>query len=370
VEKSSGLDDLAWLLSETDLNPATYKTFVNAEIRPANAPDPRPVEAIAEVRAEPASDAIVPAHSNQESDLVLRPVNEKASGVGATLKNLALFSSWGTWVGLDLVFGNPFSGKSRAELAPFRQPRKCSFVIGGISGGVGATSIATSLARLCARAGGRALLLDPSPSSVLPLYFGSRSTRLQLSSLVLPGDPRGSAVHICRRTAPYANDAVGNWAQGAIESLAADTDSLFIDAGQVQGNRLFSELGGGLVRIITITPETRCLSRLVDFEEDLDNSRLAADSVRPLLLLNQFDPAESLHVEIRSRLQRRFPERMIPIAVRHGKEVSAALAEGATVLDYAPDSSVAEDLRELYCWLEEQHPVPSRVEFNHEVQAL
>ncbi len=93
------------------------------------------------------------------------------------------------------------------------------------------------------------------------------------------------------------------------------------------------------MRIITITPETRCLSRLADFEEEFDDSRPAAELARPLLLLNQFDPSDSLHVEIRSRLERRFAERMIPIAIRNNRAMSAALAEGTTIFDYAPDST-------------------------------
>ncbi len=362
MEKSSGLDDLACLMSETDLNPAIYRTFVHAKVEPKRAPEQPLAERAPEAPIEAAAAQNIPASHAVR--------NLSAASEDATLQNLALFSSWGTWTGLDLVFGSSHPRKHNAEFSAFRPTRKTSFVIGGISGGVGATSIATSLARLCAKAGGRALLLDPAPSSVLPLYFGSRSTRLQLSSFVLPGDPKGSAVHVCRRTDAYRNDPIGSWVRGAVESLAADTDSLFIDAGQVQTSRFFSELDSSLMRIITITPETRCLSRLADFEEEFDDSRPAAELARPLLLLNQFDPSDSLHVEIRSRLERRFAERMIPIAIRNNRAMSAALAEGTTVFDYAPDSSVAADLRELYRWLEEQHPAASRIELNNKVQAL
>lgn len=357
-------------MSEADLSPAIYRTFAPAKIEPAKATEQPPAERAREAGIETVAAQNIPASPDVRSLPIVSARNDRAASADATLKNLAMFSSWGTWTGLDLVFGSSRSGKSSAELSAFRPTRKTSFVIGGISGGVGATSIATALARLCAKAGGRALLLDPAPSSVLPLYFGSRSTRLQLSSFILPGDPKGSAVHICRRTDAYRNDPIGSWARGAIESLATDTDSLFIDGGQVQTSKFFSELGGGLMRIITITPETRCLSRLADFEEEFEDARPAAELGRPLLLLNQFDPLDALHVEIWSRLERRFPERMIPIAIRHSRVMSAALAEGTTVFDYAPESTVAADLRELYRWLEEQHPAASRIELNNKVQAL
>jgi cellulose biosynthesis protein BcsQ len=42
---------------------------------------------------------------------------------------------------------------------------------------------------------------------------------------------------------------------------------------------------------------------------------------------------------------------MLPFALRRSAAVSDALAEGMTVMDYAPNSSAAEDFSTLAAWL-------------------
>ncbi len=128
-------------MSETDLNPAIYRTFVHAKVEPKRAPEQPLAERAPEAPIEAAAAQNIPASHAVR--------NLSAASEDATLQNLALFSSWGTWTGLDLVFGSSHPRKHNAEFSAFRPTRKTSFVIGGISGGVGATSIATSLARLC-----------------------------------------------------------------------------------------------------------------------------------------------------------------------------------------------------------------------------
>jgi cellulose biosynthesis protein BcsQ len=370
MNKPSGFDDLAGLMSETDLNPATYKTFSQPSFKKIDVLAEQCDQTAAETRVEPPKIRPFAAPPSREN-LIADPIAADVSFASETTrKNLTLLSSWTSWSGLDLVFGEVRPGSSEPDIARLDSGRNCSFVIAGISGGVGATSVVTGLARLCSKGGRRALLLDPNASSVLPLYFGSRSTRLQLSRFVLPGDARGGAIHICQRADSYSADPAANWARAIIESLARDTDSLFVDAGQAEGNRLLNELGGAAIRIIILTPETRCLAKLADLEEEWRNSQAPTGAAKPLLLLSQFDPAEPLHQEIRMRLERRFSDRLIPIVIRHSREVSVALAEGCTVFDYAPQALAAADLRALYRWLEDQHPIPANAAFNYKVQAL
>ena len=48
---------------------------------------------------------------------------------------------------------------------------------------------------------------------------------------------------------------------------------------------------------------------------------------------------------------RRLGGRLSPVAIRRSEDVEAALAEGTTVLDYAPDTEVAEDFQTLAEWI-------------------
>jgi cellulose synthase operon protein YhjQ len=75
---------------------------------------------------------------------------------------------------------------------------------------------------------------------------------------------------------------------------------------------------------------------------------------RPLqafYVLNQFDTSLPLHLDVREVLRRQLGERLLPFVIRRAPAVSEALAEGMTVIDYAPDAAVAEDYVNLATWL-------------------
>ena len=50
-------------------------------------------------------------------------------------------------------------------------------------------------------------------------------------------------------------------------------------------------------------------------------------------------------------LQQQLGDRLLPFVLRRSSAVSEALAEGMTVIDYAPGSAVAEDYWNLAGWL-------------------
>jgi len=73
--------------------------------------------------------------------------------------------------------------------------------------------------------------------------------------------------------------------------------------------------------------------------------------VQPYYLLNQFDAALPLHLDVREVLRQQLGERLLPFVIRRAPAVSEALAEGMTVMDYAPDSAVSADYRNVASWL-------------------
>ena len=62
--------------------------------------------------------------------------------------------------------------------------------------------------------------------------------------------------------------------------------------------------------------------------------------------MNKFDESQPLHVEVRDWLTKHSIDHNI-VTLRQADEVSEALAEGMTVIDYAPDSGIAEDYFQL-----------------------
>ncbi|MGH9590108.1 MAG: cellulose synthase operon protein YhjQ/BcsQ, partial [Terracidiphilus sp.] len=68
-------------------------------------------------------------------------------------------------------------------------------------------------------------------------------------------------------------------------------------------------------------------------------------------VLNQFDPSLPLHLDVREVLRERLGDRLLPFVLRRTPAISEALAEGMTVVDYAPASFAAEDFNSLAAWV-------------------
>jgi cellulose synthase operon protein YhjQ len=81
------------------------------------------------------------------------------------------------------------------------------------------------------------------------------------------------------------------------------------------------------------------------------NSAATGKPVLPYYVLNQFDASLPLHLDVREVLREQVGDRLLPFALRRAPAVSEALAEGMTVMDYAPNSGVAEDFGSLAGWV-------------------
>jgi cellulose biosynthesis protein BcsQ len=81
------------------------------------------------------------------------------------------------------------------------------------------------------------------------------------------------------------------------------------------------------------------------------NASPAGKPALPYFVLNQFDPSLPLHLDVREVLREQLGDRLLPFALRRAPAVSEALAEGMTVMDYAPNSTVAEDFGSLAGWV-------------------
>jgi len=84
------------------------------------------------------------------------------------------------------------------------------------------------------------------------------------------------------------------------------------------------------------------------------NGGTAGKPSLPYYVLNQFDSSLPLHLDIREVLREQLGDRLLPFVLRHAPAVSEALAEGMTVMDYAPNSTVAEDFGSLAGWVKSQ----------------
>jgi cellulose synthase operon protein YhjQ len=81
------------------------------------------------------------------------------------------------------------------------------------------------------------------------------------------------------------------------------------------------------------------------------NSNAQGHPVLPHYVLNQYDPSLPLHLDVREVLREQLGDRLLPFSLRRTPAVSEALAEGMTVVDYAPNSAVTEDFGALAGWV-------------------
>ena len=75
-----------------------------------------------------------------------------------------------------------------------------------------------------------------------------------------------------------------------------------------------------------------------------NNSSSGSKPTLPFYVLNQFDYSIPLHLDVREILREQIGDRLLPFALRRSPQVSEALAEGMTVMDYAPTAMVCRGL--------------------------
>lgn len=226
-----------------------------------------------------------------------------------------------------------------------------------LAGGVGKTSLVATLGRALSSRGERVLLVEATSFGPLPYFFGASDCR--------PG--------VLRTFRPPAASS-----DCPIRMTTVDPDALAVEtAGQ---SSLVSDIEGwsrGASRVIVdVATRSAATARalswmspivLVPLMPDI-NSVLSANSIDAFFqrnvatqgsqpdvyyILNQFDAALPLHQEVCNVLRDRLGDRMLPFALQSTPAVSEALADGMTVIDYAPDSPAAEDFLNLAEWLEE-----------------
>src|SRR5205807_1445838 len=71
----------------------------------------------------------------------------------------------------------------------------------------------------------------------------------------------------------------------------------------------------------------------------------------------QLDAALPLHLDVREVFRRKLGARLLQFTIRQSPAVSEALAEGMTVMDYAPSDPVARDYMDVASWLREHSPL-------------
>jgi len=224
-----------------------------------------------------------------------------------------------------------------------------------LAGGVGKTSIVATLGRALSARGERVLLVDSAPYGLMPFFFGARDQRPGLLRTFSPPMASGDAAIQMITLDP---EALGP-ETGGQEALTAEISLHARGLGRVIVD-LATASGATTRRVMRLTPQV-----LVPLVPDLNsvvsvgsidaffdhNGGASGKPALPHYVLNQFDPSLPLHLDVREVLREQLGDRLLPFALRRSPAVSEALAEGMTIMDYAPNSAVAEDFASLAGWV-------------------
>lgn len=229
-----------------------------------------------------------------------------------------------------------------------------------LAGGVGKTSLVATLGRGLSSLGEKVLLADTTSHGLLPFYFGASELRPGVVRTFSP--PSGSTdapIHLVSyEVDKSADDMVKQDSlmdQIAVSANAAHRVLLDLNGGSGWIIRRLARMSP--VVLVPVSPDMNSVISLQTVERYFEG---AVDSegraILPYYVLNQFDASLPLHLDVREVLRRQLGDRLLPFVVRRAPAVSEALAEGMTVVDYAPDAAIAEDYMNIAGWLRNLSP--------------
>jgi cellulose synthase operon protein YhjQ len=257
------------------------------------------------------------------------------------------------WFALKGIFEN---SASSTETAPAPMASRAPVVaVFSLAGGVGKTSLVATLGRALSARGERVLLVDTAAYGLLPFYFGARDQRPGVLRTFSPPGESGDAplqmLTLDIETLGPEN-APQEMLTQQISRYSYGVSRVIVDLATASGATTRRVLRMAPTVLVPVVPDMNSVVSVSSIDAFFHhNSGAAGATVVPYYVLNQFDATLPLHLDVREVLREQLGERLLPLAVRRSAAVSEALAEGMTVMDYAPNSTATEDFGSLAGWL-------------------
>ena len=233
--------------------------------------------------------------------------------------------------------------------------RAPSLAVFSLAGGVGKTSLVATLGRALAARGERVLLVDTAAFGLLPFFFGATDQRPGvLRTFTPPGMSSDAPIQLVTIDADVLGSEMPGQESlsGEIQNYARGASRILVDLATASGATTRRIMRMAPMVLVPVVPDMNSVVSVSSIDAFFEhNSSPHGRPVLPYYVLNQFDPSLPLHLDVREVLREQLGERLLAFALRRAPSMSEALAEGMTVLDYAPSSSLAEDFSTLAGWL-------------------
>ncbi len=258
------------------------------------------------------------------------------------------------WFALHSIFAPP-----EVISTPGLEDRPPMVAVFSLAGGVGKTCLVATLGRALAALGEHVLLADTAIYGPLPLYFGSREFKPGVvRTFSPPGGESDAPVQVLTlEPERYPGDGADEHDPllGELGRDGRDASRILVDIGTASRQVTRRLLLLRPTILVPILPDMSSVATVRSLEAFLFNPanplNRDIETGSAFYLLNQFDASSPLHLDVRETLQQQLGDRLLPLVLRRSPAVSEALAEGTTVIDYAPGSAVAEDYMHLAGWL-------------------
>jgi cellulose synthase operon protein YhjQ len=262
------------------------------------------------------------------------------------------------WFALRGVFEG---GHAPVEAAPAPAAARAPVMaVFSLAGGVGKTSLVATLGRALSARGERVLLVDTAAFGLLPFFFGARDQRPGLlRTFSPPGVSSDAPIQMVTidpeslGPEPTGAEAGGlNGLSGEISRYArGGVSRVIVDLATASGAVTRRLIRMAPMILVPVMPDMNSVVSVTSIDDFFEHNSAAGAKVPLYYVMNQFDPSLPLHLDIREVLREQLGDRLLPFALRRTPAVSEALAEGMTVMDYAPNSTVAEDFATLAGWV-------------------
>jgi cellulose synthase operon protein YhjQ len=260
------------------------------------------------------------------------------------------------WYALRGVFDGATALPETAPAVP--SARAPVVAVFSLAGGVGKTSLVATLGRALSSRGERVLLVDTAPYGLMPFFFGAHDQRPGVLRTFSPPGTSGDAPIQMVTIDPDTlgpESAPMEVMNSEISKYSRGVSRIIVDLATASGATTRRVLRMSPLVLVPMLPDMNSVVSVSSIDSFFQhNINANSKQIIPFYILNQFDSSLPLHLDIREILREQLGDRLLTLSLRRTPAVSEALAEGMTVMDYAPNSTVAEDFANLAGWVKSQ----------------